>query len=221
MTEAGQRYNVWIDSFEMNFLPERITPLRGKQEWRFRNLAGGSKLFIPHNRTSYANGSYPNVATRREWTMPWEFATGDIERAVLEMAAEDGLVHTLAFWKPVCLTYSAKAGQDVFYLPARRYNAPQALGRSTSDFPFRILIDGNVSARTVAYQSSAVTTASNVTSGQVWVSAASDVVKIAPALAVAAVVEIIYYPLHHVSIDIDDQIEKPFTEMKSVRFIEY
>jgi len=72
----------------------------------------------------------------------------DVARVVRRLAARHG-TRTFAMWRPVNVYYVATAGQVAYYLPRRRRNAPDVVGKSTTEFPVQIWVDGV--AQTVAY----------------------------------------------------------------------
>jgi hypothetical protein len=80
--------------------------------------AGPPKVFAPFQTV---NGT-PSQARAHEWFMPYQTVESNL-REVCERIAANGNVRELCIWEPEWLVFNGAPGQQMFYIPRRRFVA--------------------------------------------------------------------------------------------------
>lgn len=117
----------------------------------------------------------PNVPDRFEWALEYDIDDNNSATNVfLEKIRTEGGVHLFADWKARRYTYTARAGQQFFYLPRQDAFSLGYAGHTTAlDYGAKFFRNGV--ALTVIYKPT-VASSDVVPSGQVWVSDATTVI---------------------------------------------
>lgn len=174
----------------------------------------------------------PNVLDPMTWEM--EYSLGDDQSTVsafLETLRTQGGVHLLATWKAQRYTYTARSGQQFFYLPRNDAYTLSYVNHTSSDL--KAVVTRNGVALTVAYKAT-VASGDAVPSGECWIAnqATGSVThtragfvcapfKIGTAISINDVILVEYHPLYRVGVvDVSTDHQTSGLDMKTLRMVE-
>lgn len=180
----------------------------------------------------YMGDGLPNVLDRAEWELEYPLSTDDETlNAFLEKLRTQGGVHLLATWKAQRYTYTARSGQQFFYLPRNDAYTKSYVGYTTSTYKAVVTLNGV--ALTVVYKAT-VASADVVPSGECWIAnqATGSVThprggfacapfKIGTAISLNDEILVEFHPLYRVIVaDVPTNHETAGMDVKTLRLIE-
>lgn len=163
-TEPGLDEHPWINGEEL-VLPAQLDP----QNYLAQTLSNGMR---PRLDIAYFGVGMPNVMDRFEWVLQYSIGEENATTcAQLETLRTMGNTHLFVDWKSKRYTYTARSGEQFFYLPRQDAFSLGYDGHGLiTDYGAKIWRNGvAVSAADIVYQSS-VTSGTSVPVGKVYIS---------------------------------------------------
>ena len=126
---------------------------------------------LPSVNAWWCGDGLPNVLVRYEWALSYELGDRAPDITVLNFLARlrtKGGTHTFTDWRPERYTYTARTGQQLFYLPCPDAFSANIAGHTTQA-TYGAKVWRNDVALTVLYKPT-VSIGDTVPTGEVWIS---------------------------------------------------